>query len=392
MIEKMERVERPTVVDIFCGAGGLSEGFKQAGFDPLLGIDSDPFAVMTYRKHHGNALQIQVQEVTAELIREATQGRRIDVLAAGPPCQAFSTVAVAKLRSLKKATTIRNPLNQLYREFLRLVKVLQPSFFVLENVGRMFSIGDGIVKKKIEIELQGHYTVTFYYENAADFGVPQIRKRGLVIGNNLGVSNPVLNPTHFDPGKVPEASGMKQFVTLREAISDLPKIRAGGGKEKLAYRTVKVTDYEAERRKGADAFVYNHIARKHSAEDLRIFKLLKQGDWISDLPSRYNRYRKDIFMDKYKKQSWDRPSSTVLAHLSKDGLMFIHPDRIQNRSLTPREAARLQSFDDCYIFEGPRTRQYIQIGNAVPPLFARAVAGAIRNKLEERLSLTATVG
>ena len=145
-------------------------------------------------------------------------------------------------------------------------------------------------------------------------------------------------------------------------------------------RSGQLTDYQVQRRIKSDG-IHNHTARLHSERDLKIFKLLRPGQWIGNLPEKYNPYRPDIFKDKIKKQPWDRPSSTILAHLSKDGLMFVHPDRKQNRSLTPREAARIQSFDDSYVFEGPRTQQFVQIGNAVPPLFARQVAVSIMRKM-----------
>lgn len=380
----MEWEDQPTVVDLFCGAGGLSEGLKQAGFKILLGVDSDHWAAETYRKNHGKCLEEKIENVNAEMIYREAGTRNITVLAAGPPCQAFSTVAVAKLRDLGKSTTIRNPLNRLYREFLRLVKEIEPPFFVLENVGRMFSIHDGRIKKEIEAELDGKYEVTFYYENVADFGVPQNRKRGIAIGNRLRLKNPELVHTHFDPVKR-VVEGRKPYETVRSAISDLPRIKAGGGKKKMKYHGRNLTDYQRARREGADEYVYDHVARTHNKKDLEIFKLLRQGQWIKDLPKRYNRYRDDIFLDKYKKQSWDRPSSTILAHLSKDGLMFIHPDGRQNRSFTPREAARLQSFDDKYPFEGQRTHQYIQIGNAVPPLFGKAIGDGIMGKIREHL-------
>ena len=142
----------------------------------------------------------------------------------------------------------------------------------------------------------------------------------------------------------------------------------------------KISSYAAALHSKSN-LVYNHVARMHNDRDLEIFKMLKPGRSIKDIPSKYNPYRKDIFLDKYKKQPWQKPSSTVLAHLSKDGLMFIHPDESQNRSLTPREAARLQSFSDDFVFEGPRTKQYLQIGNAVPPIFALAVAQQIKDLL-----------
>ena len=147
--------------------------------------------------------------------------------------------------------------------------------------------------------------------------------------------------------------------------------------------SAKVPTYAATLQSRSN-LVYNHVARTHNSRDLEIFRMLKPGRSIKDIPSKYNPYRKDIFLDKYKKQPWFEPSSTILAHLSKDGLMFIHPDKSQNRSLTPREAARLQSFKDDFIFEGPRTKQYVQIGNAVPPAFAQVVAERIKELLESK--------
>lgn len=382
----MDLTDRPTIVDLFCGAGGLSEGFRQAGFKTLLGVDYDPIALKTYQKYHNKAILMRIEELTADRIIKEIGSRKITVLAAGPPCQAFSKVAVAKLRSLKRSANIHNPLDVLYKEFMRLVKVLKPQFFVMENVGRMFSVDDHRIKKEIVTELQ-NYNMTFYYENVADFGVPQIRKRGIVIGNTFDFSEPIMKRTHYDPVNEELHDEKKPYETVRSAISDLPKIKAGGGKEIMRYRGNNLSPYAQERRISSDQLIYNHIARMHSDDDLKIFKMLKQGQWLKDLPERYNRYRKDIFLDKYKKQSWDKPSSTILAHLSKDGLMFIHPDGNQNRSFTPREAARLQSFDDMYIFEGPKTKQYTQIGNAVPPIFAKAIATAILESINKKIVL-----
>lgn len=364
-------------MDLFCGAGGLSEGFRQAGFDVKLGIDTDKWAVRTFRKHQGNARKKNIENVDAEYIYKYAGSRGIDVLIGGPPCQAFSSVAVAKWRQLGMPSTMDHPMNRLYAEFLRLVLEIKPKFFVMENVERMLSIDEGAVRTDIEMQLRKTYNISFYKFDVADFGVPQHRKRALVIGNSIGVPGPVIEPTHSDRDRT-----KLPHVSVGEAISDLPSLRAGEGCQRMKYPYRKhISQYAAERRNDC-RWVYNHVARAHNKRDLRIFRMLRPGQWIKDLPPQFNPYRKDIFLDKYKKQPNTRPSSTILAHLSKDGLMFIHPDRRQNRSFTAREAARLQSFDDNYVFLGPRTKQFIQIGNAVPPLFARHIANAIKNSLE----------
>ena len=371
---------KPVVVDVFCGCGGLSEGFKQAGFFPVLGIDIEKYAVATYGRHNdGRGWVADIANVGGKDIIERTGRKIIDVMAGGPPCQAFSTVAVAKWRSLGMPSTLNHPVNQLYKEFLRLVLEVRPKFFVMENVERMFSIDDGQVIRNVKSSLQDKYRVSFYKKDVAGFGVPQHRRRALVIGNRLGIKNPDLEETHSNSTNV-----KKPFVTVHDAISDLPRISAGGGMHTMKYpSSAKVPTYAATLQSRSN-LVYNHVARTHNSRDLEIFRMLKPGRSIKDIPSKYNPYRKDIFLDKYKKQPWFEPSSTILAHLSKDGLMFIHPDKSQNRSLTPREAARLQSFKDDFIFEGPRTKQYVQIGNAVPPAFAQVVAERIKELLESK--------
>jgi len=375
-----------TLVDIFCGAGGLSEGFRQSGFESLLGVDRDPWALRTYEKYHGKVLNRNIEDLAADKILKEIGNSEITILAGGPPCQAFSTIGVPKLQSMGRSTNRKHPLNTLYREFLRLVTDLRPKFFVMENVSRMFSLADGVIKKEIENELGKKYHVTFYRENVSDFGVPQFRTRVLAIGNRLGLENPVLHHTHHDPLRE-EPKGRKPHVTVRDAISDLPKIRDGEGAEFMEYaKNEPLVQYQLERRRGSTG-VLQHVARKHNERDLEIFSLLKPGQTIKDLPKRYNPYRRDIFQDRFKKLPWDKPSHTIIAHLSKDGLMHAHPDKKQNRSITPREAARIQSFDDKYVFEGERTHQFIQIGNAVPPLFAKAIAEEIRNLLEMKLEI-----
>ncbi|MDE1764951.1 MAG: DNA cytosine methyltransferase [Thaumarchaeota archaeon] len=381
----MKNSDTLTVADFFCGAGGLSEGFRQAGYEIILGVDNDKNAIATYTARHGCGIVESIENIDAEFIKKKTGHDGVDIIVGGPPCQGFSTVAVGKLKSLGSPRTSKHPLNQLYKEFIRIILEMKPSFFVMENVRRMTYIEDGVIKKSIEHDLKNTYNVDFYDEDVVKFGVPQSRKRCLVIGNRLGLPNPQVKQTHFDPedGDIPR--GGKPYETVRTAISDLPFLHADEGKEFSRYTRKARSQYQYERRRGSSG-VFNHFARIHNKRDLKIFSMLKPGQWISDLPERFNPYRKDIFEDKYKKQYWNRPSSTILAHLAKDGLMFIHPDGKQNRSLTPREAARLQSFDDGYVFHGHMTHQFRQIGNAVPPLFAKAVAVAIMDTMKIPIS------
>jgi DNA (cytosine-5)-methyltransferase 1 len=164
---------RPSVIDVFCGCGGLSEGFNQAGFEVVLGVDCDRWAIRTYRHHSNRGRMKNVEDIDSNYIFAETGTKDINVLVGGPPCRAFSSVSVAKWKSLGMPVTLRHPLNRLYKEFLRIVDETGPKFFVIENVERMLSISGGTVRQVIESELQNKYKINFYIKDVADFGVPQ---------------------------------------------------------------------------------------------------------------------------------------------------------------------------------------------------------------------------
>lgn len=365
---------RPTVVDLFCGAGGLSAGFQLAGFETIAGIDSDYDSIQTLIHNHRHAigLQANIQDVTNEEFLKIIGDQEVDVLVGSPPCQGFTNIGMPKLRSLGQPRKVNTSRNRLYKEFIRFVLLLRPRFFVMENVKGMLAIENGRIQRDIYTKLGEHYRIDILYKDAADYGVPQHRKRIFIVGNSLGLDNPDPKPTHFDASKTSIKNGRRlPYITTRDAISDLPKVMMGSDKNAMKYRAKPKSDYQKARRRWS-SMVYNHVARTHCEKHVALFKILKQGDWSARLPNNLHPYRKDIFQDRIKRQQWQCPSSTIIAHIHKDGLMFIHPEQL--RTFTPREAARIQSFDDRYFFVGSQTSIYRQIGNAVPPLMGKAIA------------------
>jgi DNA (cytosine-5)-methyltransferase 1 len=315
----------------------------------------------------------------------------VDVVVGGPPCQGFSRVGIPKIKhhriKVEGKKRVYDPRRTLYKEFVRVVRSLRPQFFVMENVPTILSFREGALARDILNEFKAlGYNTEARVLNAAEYGVPQIRRRAFFIGNRVGVTNPFPKRTHTDPAANPQltlddAHGLEKYVTLYDSISDLPSLSPGEGSDEIAYPSEhSLTSYQKWAREGSPA-LYNHVARNHSGRDRELFRMLREGQKMSDLPPKLRPYRADIFADKIKKQSWMRPSSAVLAHMQKDGLMYVHPDGTQARTFTPREAARIQSFPDWFRFCGPMTQQFKQIGNAVPPLLARRIAEAIRPML-----------
>ena len=316
----------------------------------------------------------------------------VDVIAGGPPCQGFSTARQRDGANHGPLRFIKDDRRQLYREFLKYVGHFKPRVFVMENVLGIQSAAGGeyFTRVQHEARLLG-YRVVAQIADAFALGVPQKRRRQLIIGVRGDL--PGFFPTQLTPAPRALAG-----TTLGPAICDLPRLEAGGGLESADYDLVRRDRHLAYWRKPARNYLYRvlevartqkltgHRARPHSARDLRDFLLLREGESsataLRDGVKFEFPYDKSSFKDRYTRQSRRQPCSTIVAHLSKDGLMFVHPT--QNRSLTPREAARVQSFPDWFRFPVARTHQFRIIGNAVPPLVGEAVGLEVRAFLDAK--------
>ena len=371
------------MVDLFCGAGGLSLGFVQAGFYAALANDIEACCVDTYAHNHpetprDHIILGDIRDVVADLER-LMDGNAVDVVVGGPPCQGFSTANRQRL--------IDDPRNYLYKNYIEVVKKLQPKFFVMENVKGMLGVSDQV---KEDFKLVG-YTVECKVFNAKDFGVPQNRERLIYIGNRMGVDNSALIE---EVDAIAEASIPH---VLKDALLGLRPLEASrkrnateedsdiSGKKIESNSSSKINDYiEAINEGQVINVVCNHKARYNNDRDIEIFGRLDQGDKSDDpkiadiMP--YTR-RSNIFKDKYFKLEENKVCKTITAHMKFDCNMYIHPT--QARGLTPREAARVQSYPDDYFFRGAYTKTYMQIGNSVPPLLGRAIATVVKKYIDK---------
>lgn len=363
---------------------------ERAGFDCLAAVDFNPEAISVFSKNFSHVPQVLERDLTKfapQDLAELLGTNRVDVIVGGPPCQGFSTVRQADGAN-SGARMVHDERRFLYREFLKYVDYFQPKVFVMENVLGIRSASGGEYFARVQKEARAlKYRVHAQVEDCVKLGLPQMRRRQLFIGTRLGL------PEYFRTELKAPPRACDRQPPLWEAIGDLPALKAGEGNE--------VCDYDLERRKShIDRFNSNylievievnraakltaHRARPHSERDLRDFLLLKEGGNSAEASRRGVKfefpYDKENFKDRYKRQHRFKPCSTIVAHLSKDGLMFIHPT--QNRSITAREAARIQSFPDWFEFPVARTHQYRVIGNAVPPLVGEAIGIAVKSYIE----------
>lgn len=392
--------DSPTFIDIFSGGGGMSEGFCRAGYRPLAAVDLDEVALKTLWLNHPalpreNAIARDIREVRASDIKRIVGRRPLDVLVGAPPCQGFSSVGH---RSKPRATGYRvlgDDRNYLYQHLVDLALQLRPRLFLMENVPGMNTVKKGdltfLQDAARRLERGGGYRTSVWELTATALGVPQDRTRCFLVASREGVLpiapqgeyQDVRRP-NFDPDAL-------DSVTLDEALLGIPPVKAGTGTAVEKLGKLDVDERRARRyllkfgllRRGAP-LIYNHHARYQNDRDLELYSLLRPGENSIDAIGVHGRadlmrYRTDVFTDKYARLRGDRPCKTIVSHLAKDGNGYIHPREV--RGITPREAARVQSFRDDYVFCGAPSDQWVQVGNAVPPVVSEAIARSFRRVL-----------
>lgn len=368
---------RPHAVDLFCGAGGLSLGLRDAGFSILVGADADPWAVQTHTANLGGLGYVGDLSDPTELL-EHLDGWGIDhveLVAGGVPCQPFSRAGQSKLRELIRAGDRhpQDPRASLWRSFMRVVERLTPDAVLVENVPDLPAWDDGAVLSGfLETLEELGYNVDARILDCYRYGVPQHRARLVLLALRNGQT--MVWPKATD-----------EIVSLHDAIGDLPPIPGGQRAERLPYqpRPKRSSSFQQRMRQDlppADRrWIYDHITRAVRPDDWEAYTGLEPGQTYADMPAHLQRYRTDIFTDKYKRLSWHELSRTITAHIAKDGYWYIHPE--QHRTLSVREAARLQTFPDSFRFAGQPSHRFSQIGNAVPPVLAEAVGRALLKSL-----------
>lgn len=404
-----DNMKEINVLDVFSGAGGFSCGFEMAGCNVIGAIEHDKWAADTFSYNHSNAKMLlgDIESFTEEELKSAFSVKP-DIIIGGPPCQGFSVC-------LKNAGDPKDPRNSLFIEFIRMARIFSPPILVMENVPNIAKAktksGEQVVKIiHREFEQLGYYVYSAIL-SASDYGVPQMRQRFVLIASKKELGTPFPAATHFivdkgDRQYTLHDGGNEELLpcpTLWDAISDLPKIGACEGAEVMPYTQPAVNDYQEYCRRGSTE-IHNHLAMKHTKRLVERFSNMSWGQSVSDISDDRLKQRKrngnGIVSDTPYDQNNRRMHPNKICHTITAAFYgnFVHP--YENRNFTPREGARIQSFPDTYVFLGKPTVvskkllmregrageahlcQYSQIGNAVPPLMAKAIADNILTQLK----------
>ena len=383
---KNKKTNKPKIIDLFCGAGGFSLGFINEGYKVELSNDIEPVAIETYKYNHpdiptSKILSGDIKEIVNNIDKHLDTD--IDVIIGGPPCQSFS--------SANQQRVIDDPRNILYTYYVKAVEKVQPKFILMENVRGMIKVADQVVEDFNKIG----YEVKYKLFDSSEFSVAQKRVRLLYIGINKEYSKKQkLSPQKLMKEVEDELASSKKFV-LNDALEHIKPLHCPTVKNmtevdcEISGKKIDINSYGSNgylsliNRNRKQEFVFNHKARYCNEINEKIYETLEQGadatcDSIKDIMP-YS-HRNHVFKDKYFKLYEDRPSRTITAHMKMDCHSHIHPT--QTRSLTPREAARVQSFPDDYLFLGAYLKTYMQIGNAVPPLMSQVFARIYKKYLK----------
>ena len=353
-------MNKPKVIDLFAGVGGLSLGFEKNGFDVVLANEYDVSIATAYKKNHSKTKMI-VGDITnlnlEQILRPYID--KVEVVIGGPPCQGFSQKGQRK--------TIHDERNFLFKYYVRVVELVKPRYFVMENVPNLLTAEKGYFKNEIkELFFKLGYHLNMGILNASDFGVPQNRRRAVIIGKQKADAPDLPTPTNAP-------------VTVWDAISDLAYLSSGEGDEEQEYQLKPETDYERMLR-GDCTVLHNHIATKHSSLALERLALIPPNSGREVLPEKH--LTKSIYSGTWTRMRKNEISVTITTRFDTPSSgKFTHP--FLDRAITVREAARIQSFPDNFVFCGNKGSQMKQVGNAVPPLLAGAIAKVIMNDIKE---------
>ena len=363
---RMTRRNKFTAVELFAGAGGLSIGLERAGIHVVIANEIMPdFAATLAANHHDtNVINDDIHKIDFRAELKKLGLKNVDVLSGGPPCQGFSTIG-SKNR--------QDPRNSLFYEYLRAVAETNPKYTIFENVSGFKRMYGGFAYETLVRELgELGYDTKCQILNAADYGAPQIRYRTIVLGWKRG-----LVPLEFPKPTNGKKEGLKPYLTLMEAIGDLPQIGAGQSSDK--YATPPQNDYQ-KRMRGAQKELLEHNAANYGAKMQEILRIIPEGGSISDLPMRLR--PKSAYGNTYARLLPNEPSPTITRNFgTPSSSRCVHP--YQPRALSTREGARLQGFPDDYKFIGGKQSKNLQIGNAVPPILGEVIASVIVSALRD---------